>query len=89
MASAQTGFLLLVAAAIATVVFARMFEPQAQKAYSIGRTARGVLWVGFAGISVLVFVSTGSPVLILFSIFLVVFIILWLFFDYYSPVSDI
>lgn len=85
----DTAFLLIGAAVLATYVFAQLFEEEAQKAYTIGRMARGILWTGFAALTVIVFVSTGNPVLILFSIVLVVFLVLYLVFDYYSPVSDI
>jgi Ca2+/Na+ antiporter len=79
------GAAVLAGAAIGTYLLATTFEDEAATVYAGSRMIRGAFVTVMLVTTAFVFITSGSPTLMLMALILVVFTTLYLIFDYYSP----
>lgn len=88
MVSLLAGVAIVIGAGLVAYALARYFGDTVQPAYD---TTMRLVEAGrllFIGATVFVFVRSGNIVLIILSAFIVVFAVMFLYFDYYSPTSN-
>ncbi len=83
--SASIGLVVLIGTAVGTYAAATAYEDKAETVYAGSRMLRGAFVTVMLVMTAFVFATSGSPPLMLMSVLIVAFTVLWLVFDYYSP----